>query len=545
LQLTGEFERAEAEFKRAIDLDPNYANAYQNFGSLLIETGQTKDGIHALRRAIKIQPNHAQAFANLSAGLNIQSQHQDAAEAARRALEIAPDLADAQNNLGAALRALGDHTGAEAAYRRAASLDPTHSKAHSNLIYSLDFNAAYDVRDHQAERQRWYQKHGKPLSSKIHPHSNEATAKRRLQIGYVSADFRHHSATNGFGPMLLSYDHSEFDIVCYACNFEQDSVTERFRVVATKWRNCARMNDAELATQIRKDKIDILVDLSGHSAGNRLLVFARKPAPVQVTAWGFGTGTGLPTIDYFLTDEIVAPKSEHHMYAETIRFLPSHIPYMAPIPSPNIVKPPHLANGYVTFGSFNRIEKMNDAALAAWSEILSRAPNARLIIKSQALDRETVLKDFTARMTKAGIGSDKFELLGGDPQPEHLAKHTLVDIMLDPFPHGGGVSSADSLWMGVPVIALRGNTIPGRLGASVLHALGLDEFIAGSREEYIEIAIRLAGDPSYLTELRSSLRDRIVASPVGNPSLYVGAVEYLYRDIWTKWCSAQENPMIP
>jgi protein O-GlcNAc transferase len=544
LQVTDELERAETEFKRAIDLNPNYANAYQNFGSLLIETGRTEDGIQALRRAIAIQPNHAQAFANLAAGLNIQSQHQDAAEAARRALEIAPDLADAPNNLGAALRALGDHAGAETAYRRAVALDPTHSKAHSNLIYSLDFNAAYFVRDHQAERRRWYQQHGKPLSSKIHPHSNNPTSKRRLRIGYVSADFRHHSATNGFGPMLLSHDRSEFDIICYACNFEQDNVTDRFRAVATEWRDCASMGDSELATQIREDKIDILVDLSSHSAGNRLLVFARKPAPVQVTAWGFGTGTGLPTIDYFLTDEIIAPESEHHMYAETIRFLPSHIPYMAPIPSPNIVEAPHLVNGYVTFGSFNRIEKMNDIALAAWSEILNRAPDARLIIKSQALGRETVLKEFAARMTKAGIRSDKFELLGGDPQPEHLAKHALVDIMLDPFPHGGGVSSADSLWMGVPVVALRGNTIPGRLSASVLHALGLNDFIAGGREEYIEIALRMAGNRSYLKELRSSLRDRIIASPVGNPNLYVGAVEYLYRDIWTEWCSAQENPTI-
>jgi protein O-GlcNAc transferase len=544
LQVTDGFERAEAEFKRAIGLNPNYANAYQNLGSLLIETGRTEDGIQALRRAIEIQPNHAQAFANLSSGLNIQSQHQDAAAAARRALEIAPDLADAENNLGAALRALGNHAGTEAAYRRAVDLDPTHSKAHSNLIYSLDFNAAYDVRDHQAERRRWYQQHGKLLSSKIQPHLNDPTAKRRLRIGYVSADFRHHSATNGFGPMLLSYDRSEFDIICYACNFERDSVTDRFRAAATEWRDCTRMGDAELAKKIRADKIDILVDLSSHSAGNRLLVFARKPAPVQVTAWGFGTGTGLPTIDYFLTDEIIAPESEHHIYAETIRFLPSHIPYMAPIPSPNIVEPPYLVNGYVTFGSFNRIEKMNDVALSAWSEILNRAADARLIIKSQALDRKTVRKEFTARMTKAGIESDRFELLGGDPQPEHLAKHALVDIMLDPFPHGGGVSSADSLWMGVPVVALRGQTIPGRLGASVLHALGLDDFIAGGREEYIETALRLACDRSYLKGLRSSLRDRIVASPVGNPGLYVSAVEYLYRGIWTEWCSTQENPTI-
>ena len=214
---------------------------------------------------------------------------------------------------------------------------------------------------------------------------------------------------------------------------------------------------------------------------------------------------------------------------------------MAPIPSPDVVEPPCLVKNFVTFGSFNRLEKMNDAALNAWSEILHRAPSSKLIIKSQALDHETAFREFNTRMASAGIKQDRFELLGGNPQPEHLAKHGLVDIMLDPFPHGGGVSSADSLWMGVPVVALSGNTIPGRLGASALHALGLDDFIASNKEEYIEIALRMAGERGYLKELRSSLRDKIITSPVGDPNLYVRAVEDLYRDIWTEWCGAQEN----
>lgn len=544
LKEVGDFDAAEAEYKHAVALKPDYANAYQNLGSLLIEMGRAEDGIEALRRALLVQPDHERAFVNLAAGLNQTERLVEGAAAARRAIEINPNLPDAHNNLGVALRALGDYTGAEAAYRRVIELDPAHARGHSNFLYAIDFNTAYDASDHQAERRRWYDMHGKSLAREIRPKENDPTPERRLRIGYVSADFRHHSATNGFGPMLLSYDRSKFDVVCYACNFKQDDVTDRFRAAATEWRDCASMGDVELAAQIREDKIDILVDLSGHSAGNRLLVFARKPAPLQVTAWGFGTGTGLPTIDYFLTDEIIAPESEHHMYAETVRFLPSHLPYMPPIPSPEVMEPPCLVNGFVTFGSFNRLEKMNDAALMVWSEILNHVPNSKLIIKSQALDRETVLKEFTARMATSGIESDRFKLLGGNPQPEHLAKHGLVDIMLDPFPHGGGVSSADSLWMGVPVVALSGNTIPGRLGASALHALGLDDFIASDTEEYIEIARRAAGERGYLKELRSSLRDRIIASPVGDPNLYVSAVEYLYRDIWTEWCSAQENPAI-
>jgi protein O-GlcNAc transferase len=544
LQATDEFEAAETEFKRAINLNPNYANAYQNLGSLLIEIGRTEDGIQALRRAVAIQPNHAQAFANLSTGLNLLGEHHDAAAAARRAIEIAPNLADAQNNLGAALRALGDHAGAEVAYRQAVALDPTHTQAHSNLIYSLDFNAAYDVRDHQAERRRWYQQHGKPLANEFRPHSNDPTVGRRLRIGYVSADFRHHSATNVFGPAVRLYDPAAFDVICYACNTMQDDVTELFRAAATEWRDVARMSDERLAEQIRNDRIDILVDLSGHSAGNRLPVFARKPAPIQITAWGFATGTGLESIDYFFADKIVVPEDERDLYAEKIRYLPSHLPYMPPNQFPDLAEPPCFNSDHVTFGSFNRLEKVNDLALGVWAEILARAPNTRLIIKSQALDGPMILSEFKDRMAAVGIEPDRYDLLGSDPQPEHLAKHALVDIMLDPFPHGGGTSSADSLWMGVPIVALCGDTIPGRLGASALHALGLDDFIAANKDEYIEIAVAKTYDRYYLRELRRSLREKILSSPVGDPSQYVGAVESIYRDIWTEWCSAQENPVV-
>lgn len=541
LKETGMFERAEEEYKRAIGLNPNYANAHQNLGSLLIEMHRIPEGIQSLRKAISLQPDLAQAHVNLAAGLNSLDRLVEGAAQAQRAIEIDPTLPDAHNNLGVALRALGDYKGAEAAYRRVIELDSSHARGQSNLIYALDFNTAYDVADHQTARREWYETHGRPLSSDIRPHTNDRSPQRRLRVGYVSADFRHHSATNGFGPMLLEYDRSKFDVICYASNIEQDDVTKRFRSSATEWRDCARLSDTTLSDLIREDGIDILVDLSGHSAGNRLLVFARKPAPVQVTAWGFGTGTGLETIDYFLTDEIVAPSAEHELYAEEIEFLPSHLPYMPPTPCPDVSPAPCLTNGFVTFGSFNRLEKMNDAALAAWSDILGGAPETRLVIKSQALDREPVLETFKARLTAVGIDPQRVDLLGGDPQPEHLAKHALVDLMLDPFPHGGGVSSSDSLWMGVPLITLLGNTVPGRLGASADHALGLDDFITNGVEDYVQTAIRLASQSDYIAGVRSSLRERIQACPVGDTKQYVVAVEEIYRNIWARWCAGRDG----
>ena len=534
----GELEDAEASFRESVRLRPEYATAWQNLGSLLVKMWRPEEGVECFGQALKHDPQLVQAHVNLAAAFNLLERQIEAASSARRAIELAPDTAEAHNNLGVALRALGEHAGAEDAYRRTVELDPRHATGHSNLIFALDFNDRYDIRDHQAERYRWNEQHAEPLVGYIAPHRNDPDPERKLRIGYVSADFRRHSAVNGFGPMIQHFDRDGFDVICYASNVVEDDVTGALRGAATEWRTCSRLGHEQLAHLIRGDAIDILVDLSGHSAGNRLPVFARKSAPVQVHAWGFATGTGLSTMDYFLTDPVVVPEEERDLYAEGIRDLPSHIPYLPPDPCPNTAPGPAERNGFVTFGSFNRLEKMSDSALKVWSEILSRVPDARFVVKSQAFDRGDVVVDFHRRLDVAGIDRNRVDLLGGNPQPEHLAKHDQVDLMLDAFPHAGGISTADSLWMGVPVVTLNGNTVAGRIGASALHAIGLDELIAKDTTEYVDIAVRMAQSPELLAALRSGMRQRIAASPMGDIQKYVASVEVIYRDIWRRWCES-------
>ncbi|MEE2689433.1 MAG: tetratricopeptide repeat protein [Pseudomonadota bacterium] len=535
----GDYESAESSFKEAVCLRDDYALAWQNLGSLLVKMWRLDEAISSFNKALSNDPKLVQAHVNLAAALNLREKQEEAASVARKAITLAPETAEAYNNLGVALRSLGDYAGAEAAYRRVIELDPRHAKGHSNFIFTLDFNKAYNIYDHQAERRRWDKMHAAPLAEEIKHHCNEPNPDRKLRIGYVSADFRRHSAMNGFGPMIHNFDRDRFDVICYASNVLEDEVTEALRDSASEWRRCSRESHERLARRIREDSIDILVDLSGHSAGNRLLVFARKPAPIQVHAWGYANGTGLAAMDYFFTDPIVVPENEHDLYVETVRYIPSHLPYLPPQNCPEPLPSPFERSGIFSFGSFNRLEKFSDAALRSWSEILLGAPTSRLVVKSQALDRPGIIEKFSCRLEAAGIDCRRVELLGSDPQPEHLAKHGLVDLMLDPFPHAGGISAADALWMGVPLVSLNGNIASGRVGASALHAIDLDELIANDTNEYVDIAVRLARSPGRLAELRASMRSRVLASSMGNAKRYVEAVEKVYSDIWRDWCEAQ------
>ncbi len=535
LTARGQLEAAEAAFGRAIERNSDYANAHYNLGHLLFKSRRVEAAVRALERAISLDPDHTGARINLGAAFNHLERHEEAETTLREAIDLDPSRAEAHNNLGVSLRAQGYFEAAEDAYRRAVALDPHSAEAHSNLIFTLDFNADYDPFEHQAERRRWHVAHAAPLAGRIRAHQNMPDPDRRLRIGYVSADFRQHSAANAFGPMIVDHDPAGFDVVCYSNNFIEDDVTASFKAAASAWRDCAAIGDADLAEMIRADRIDILVDLSAHTAGNRLLVFARKPAPVQVTGWGHGVGTGMTAIDYFVTDAIVVPDDESALYPETIWHLPSHLPYLPPAAAPDVPKLP--AGGPIKYGCFNRLEKFSDGAVALWADIMTAAPEALLVFKSQALDRPRVKADFVERLAEAGINPARVEFRGGSPQPEHLAAHGDIDLMLDPFPHSGGVATLDALWMGVPVVTLRGPSVAHRLAASALHALDLDDFIAETPESYVELALEHGCDRPRLVELRQTLRARVANSPVGDLKAYVTAVEAGYREMWARWCA--------
>jgi predicted O-linked N-acetylglucosamine transferase (SPINDLY family) len=362
-----------------------------------------------------------------------------------------------------------------------------------------------------------------------------------LRIGYVSADLRRHSVATCMLAILEHHDPAVVDVVCYSNSLEEDDYSERFKAVASHWRRVKGLSDEELAEQIRADGIDILVDLSGFSQGHRLLAFARKPAPVQVTAWGYATSTGLDAIDAFFADPVVVPPHEEHLYAERIVHLPNVLCYAPPLAPPPIVPPPALSSGIVTFGSYNRGAKFAPAVLEAWARVLHAVPGSRLVLKPLLADDEATQERILGPLARNGIAAERVEILGRSGHDEHLASFGLMDIQLDTFPHNGGITTLDGLLMGIPCVTLRGARVSGQSSASFLTTLGIEDLVAHSIDEYVEIAARLAGDLGRLAHERATLRERLLTSPIGDAGQYTRAVEAAYRGLWREWCAGRST----
>jgi predicted O-linked N-acetylglucosamine transferase (SPINDLY family) len=388
----------------------------------------------------------------------------------------------------------------------------------------------------------WHKKFGErfetPLMAAWKPHANTPDPDRPLRIGFVSGDFRRHPVGYFLEDVLASLPKTSLQLVAYANQVREDEVTDRLRPHFDFWRNIRSLNDDEAAAQIRADGIDILVDLSGHTKANRLLVFARKPAPVQVTYLGYFTSTGLKSIDYFLVDRWQAPEGEQLYYSETPFRQPGHHLCFTPPRLDIPVGPlPALRNGHVTFGNFNILAKMNDAVVASWSEILKAVPGSRLFLKSEQLDGDDVAASVHARFAAHGISADRLELEGKSPFDEYLASYQRVDIALDPFPYNGGTVTVQALWMGVPVLTLRGDCHVGRNGTSILSALDMPEWVAQDGADYIERATQLAGGLTALAALRETLRPRLLASSLCDAPRFARDLEAAFREMWRMWCS--------
>lgn len=539
LLLQGSYEDAVPEYEQVICLDENNTEALNNLGIALQASGKLDDAIRAFRRVLEINPDNAEGYISLGIALRSAENYSDSIASFQQACKLRPEHPGIYNNIGRTCLSQGKISEAIKYLRKALAIKPDFHEAHSSLIFTMDLDVDCNVAMQQMERKRWAEVNASRFMKDIQMHGNDPDPERQLRIGYISADFHRHSAAYAFGPVLLNYDPLQFEVICYSGVTEEDNITEQFKEKASGWRGINDMTDDDLAQKIRDDEIDILVDLSGYTEGHRLLVFARKPAPVQVSGLGNGAGTGLAVMDYLFSDPVSIPAEEAHHFAEEIVNLPYRLGYQPPPKIPPVQALPALSKGYITFGCLNNLMKVSDQALALWAEIIREVPDSRLLLKGTLLNDMEIRSGFLKKLLGLGMKEDSIQLLGGSPQWEHLEVYHQVDIALDPFPYGGGISTYESLCMGVPVITLHGQTLTGRGTSAILQANGLDNYVAMDKEEYLCLAIRYSGDLEYLANKRQELRQQVQDSEAGNPVKYTRAVERAYREMWKKWCQGR------
>jgi predicted O-linked N-acetylglucosamine transferase (SPINDLY family) len=532
------YEVAEQALNAALAIKPDHAELLAHRGRLYLLLGQKAQAGADFDAALALEPSLEHAWRGKARLGTLTDNVAQAIIACKKVLEQNPTSENGITLLGACLGKLGDAASAIQHFDRALEIRPDYAEAITNKIFYLDFCPGADFAAQQAARRYWWDAVGSKFPRRQLA-ARSLDPQRRLVVGYVSSDFRTHSAAFAFFPVLRSHDRASFQINCYSCSPTRDSLTAEFQSLADVWVDALALSDDELADRIQADGVDILVDLSGHTTGNRLGVFARKPAPVQVTAWGSGTGTGLQTMDYLFADPVIIPEHVRPLFAERIHDLPSVIT-LDPI-SARPSAPPMLRNGFVTFGVFNRIDKISDEALAVWSKLLRAVEGSKIVVKHFALDDVLVRDSLISRFVAQGVPQDRVICTGSSGRRDHLLAFENIDISLDPFPQNGGVSTWESLYLGVPVIAKLGNGASSRAAGAILKAIGLDDWVADDDDGYVAIAQKYASMPSHLQTLRADLPARLARSAAGNVAVYTREVEAGYRQFWRDYCGTTQQ----
>ena len=534
----GRSAEAEEALRTAVRLKPDYAEAHFNLANILRTLGDREAARAAYGEALRLKPDMAAALCNLG------DLHKGAVELARAvecfvaALKTDPKSAEAWNNLGETLKEMGRIDEAITIFQKGLEAHPTHALMHSNLLLALHYTPAVPPETIFKAHAVWAQRHADPLLPAGKRHANPRDPGRRLRVGYVSPDFCAHSVAFFAEPLIREHDRRNFEVFCYHAAARSDTVTERLKGLADGWRSLVGVDDARAAALIEQDGIDILVDLTGHTANNRLTLFARKPAPVQATWLGYPDTTGMRAIDWRFSDAVAEPPGEaDRLSAERIVRLPNGFhSYRPPVDVAAPAEPPLLANGHVTFGSFNNTSKVTGEVVRVWSEILKRVPDSRLILKSAQMGDEETRRRYLNTFVQFGIDAGRIELLARiDAADGHLRAYDRIDIGLDPFPYNGTTTTCEALWMGVPVVTVTGNTHVSRVGASLLTHCGLSGLIASDEAGYIATAVDLAGDADRLAELRRTMRDRLNAAPLTDYRGFARGVEAAYRAMWRDW----------
>ena len=526
-------------YRHVLRLNPNYAEAYNNLGNAFKELGNSELAIDNYRNAISLKPDHATAYNNLSITLRAQGDMQTATDLAQRALQIQPNLHQAYFNLSNIRFAQLQIREAKVLLQRTLEIKPDLAEAYCSLLMLMHYLPEYTAEDLYTAAKDWVKCLGTQKLLLQQP-TNSLEPQRRLRIGYVSGDFYHHVVGRLVRKVLEQHDKSSFEIFCYYNHRKQDSLTAHLRESVDHWRNIIDNSDEDLAQQIRLDSIDILIDLSGHTKGNRLSTFALKPAPVQATWLGYFDTTGLTTMDYIIADRYTILQQEECFYTEKVVRLPNALYCYTPPEYPIIPSsPPALAEGKITFGCFNNPAKLNEAVIACWSRLLLLLPEAQLLLKYPMYANVDVRQRYQNLFSQNGIAPERILFAGSSSHDQYLSAYQEVDIGLDPYPFNGCGTTLDALWMGVPIINLSGNRYSGHMGESILTNCGLNEYVADTEDDYIAKAIALATDLPRLTELRSRLRTQLLNSPICDGQSFTRHLEIAYRSMWQTWCQTQ------
>lgn len=541
-QSVGHIAAAAACYRQSIVLDQNYPEGHANLGQMLLDLTRPAEALGVLERAIALKPDYANAYVTLGVALKTLGRFAEATAAFHRATHLRKDFMDALFQLGNILKDQGRITEAIDSYLRVLEFEPLAFTTLCNLLCNYQYRDGITPQELAVAHARFDSTFGSSYRRQIQPHDNDRDPERPLRVGFVSADFIKHPVGFFTVRMFEHLDRSQVEAVCYNNAATNDEITDRIRAAAAVWRDVRAWSDDQIAQAIRDDRIDILFDLSGHTRDNRLLVFARKPAPIQITWAGYVGTTGLRAMDYLLADRHEVPEGTERHYVERILRMPDgYISYEPPANAPEVSPLPAMHTGRITFGSFNNQAKLGMQTVATWARVLHRVPGSRLILKYYAMDNPAVCGRLREMFAGHGIEPHRVIFLGSTSHMQQLEQYREVDIALDPFPYGGGLTTLEALWMGVPVVTCPGETFAGRHSLSHLSNVGLTETIARDLDDYVALAESLAADLPALARVRSGLRQRVASSPLCDGERFARHFEQILRSVWEEWLDRQAD----